>query len=43
MVVFSFPEKSAGAGMPVVCALWYFPVCSVLYSLFLSGDHFSAS
>ena len=40
MVVFSFPQVSAGPGVPAVCALCSFSVCSVLYSLFLSGDHF---
>ena len=43
MVVFSFPRGSAGPGVLTVCALCSFPVCSVLYSLFLSGDYFSAS
>ena len=32
MVVFSFPQRSAGPGVPAVCALCSFPVCSVLYS-----------
>ena len=39
MVVVSFHEESAGPGVPVVCALCSFPVCSGLYPLFLSGDH----
>ena len=43
MVVFSFSEGSTGSGMPVVCALGSLPVCYVLYSLFLSGNHFSVS
>ena len=43
MVVFSFPQGSAGSGVPTVCALCSFPVCSVLYLFLLSGDHCSAS
>ena len=43
MVVFSFLQGSAGPGVPALCAWCSLPVCSVLYSLFLSDDHFSAS
>ena len=46
MVVFSFPGGNAGPGVPVVCALCYFPACPVYLLCFyflLSGDHFSAS
>ena len=43
MVVFYFPQESAGPGVPAVCALCSFPVCSVFCLLFVSGDHFSAS
>ena len=43
MVVSSLPQGSAGPGVPAVCALCSFPVCSVLQLLFLSGDHFSTS
>ena len=42
MVAFSFSGGSAGPGVPVVCVLCYFPVCSALYLFLLSGDRFSA-
>ena len=42
MVAFSFPEGGAGPGVPVLCALCSFSICSVLYLFLLSGDRFSA-
>ena len=39
MVVFFFSGGSAGPGVPVVCALCFFPVCSVVYLFLLSGDN----